>query len=154
MTLASLIRRTSLSNTSPIPRLLAACVPTLYTLTSFHGYYGNTFVPKAFYWQEVIRTTLSPSDSSTIYEDPSKAAQRSMRAQNAEGLLRRKKFTQQRHVKKWMEKQQKKREVIFKSKKRGVDELRNYLKFKVDSDAMWKLQKSKSRALDGSRDYE
>ena len=121
-----------------------------YSHWPFHG--RKVITQKSLYWQEVIRTSPSPTDASTIYEDPSKAAQRSMRAQNAEGLLKRKNFTQLRHEKKWMEQKKKKREIIFKNKKRGVDELRNYLRFKVDGDAMWKLQKSRSRAIDSRND--
>jgi len=131
------------------PHLFASAFirPAFSPLSS---HFTSNLLQRVYYWQEVIRTSLSPTDASTVYEDPAKAAQRSMRAQNAEGLLRRKKFTQLRHEKKWMVKQKKKREIIFKNKKRGVDELRNYLKFKVDSDAMWKLQKSRSRALDSN----
>ena len=146
MSFSNIIRRTV---SCPLQNFASASSRWIHPRFSpWSSYFNSNLIQRASYWQEIIRTSLSPTDASTIYEDPSKAAQRSMRAQNAEGLLRRKKFTQLRHEKQWMEKKKKKREVIFKNKKRGVDELRNYLKFKVDSDAMWKLQKSRSRALD------
>lgn len=80
------------------------------------------------YWQEVVRGTIDPRDGRNRYEDPENAANRSGRAQNAEGLLRRA-GRYRRYEKPWMKKKRLANERAYRNQKRGVDELKMYIQF-------------------------
>mmetsp|Transcript_33055 Transcript_33055/g.97523 ORF Transcript_33055/g.97523 Transcript_33055/m.97523 type:complete len:151 (-) Transcript_33055:241-693(-) len=80
------------------------------------------------YWQEVVRGTTDPRDNRNRYEDPDQAAQRSGRAQNSEGLLRRA-VRYRRYEKPWMTKKRLANDRAFRNQKRGVDELKMYIQF-------------------------
>jgi len=81
------------------------------------------------YWREVLRSKVNPKNPSQIkFEDPSIMAMRSSRAQNAEGLLRRKsKFY--RYEKPWMTRKKLKMARKYRSMERGVNDLKNYVKY-------------------------
>jgi len=80
------------------------------------------------YWQEVVRGTIDPATSTNRYEDPENSAQRSARAQNAEGLLRRQ-SRYRRYEKPWMRKKRLANERRFRNQRRGVEELTMYIRF-------------------------
>ena len=81
------------------------------------------------YWREVLRSKPNPKNPSQIkFEDPSIMAMRSSRAQNAEGLLRRKsKFF--RYEKPHMKRKKLKMARKYRSMERGVNDLKNYVKY-------------------------
>jgi len=84
------------------------------------------------YWQEIIRAHPDPHEPKRQkFEDPGLAAIRSARAQNSEGLLRRRsKYL--RYEKPWMERKRLKGDKIYKAKNKRVNELKMYVKFVQD----------------------
>lgn len=119
--LVSSVLRRPLGATIPSPfaasTTAAATIEPISTTTSTRSY-----------WQEVVRGTVDPRDGRNRYEDPENATQRSGRAQNAEGLLRRA-GRYRRYEKPWMKKKRLANERAYRNQKRGVDELKMYIQF-------------------------
>ena len=104
-----------------IPRPFAAAASTSATAI-------EPITTTRSYWQEVVRGTVDPRDGRNRYEDPENATQRSGRAQNAEGLLRRA-GRYRRYEKPWMKKKRLANERAYRNQKRGVDELKMYIQY-------------------------
>eukprot|EP00978_Attheya_sp_CCMP212_P024784 scaffold78515_cov46-Attheya_sp.AAC.2 len=80
------------------------------------------------YWKEVLRPIQDPKSKEWKYEKPEKMAMRSEAATRSEGILAR----HSRYVeyeKPWMRNKRLKSEKIYKSQKRGVEELKKYIEF-------------------------
>mmetsp|Transcript_9110 Transcript_9110/g.10644 ORF Transcript_9110/g.10644 Transcript_9110/m.10644 type:complete len:124 (-) Transcript_9110:407-778(-) len=108
--------------------------PIAKQLPSLRGSNITTNItPFRTYWQEVIRVTPDPRrPGKQTYEDPEMAANRSARAQNAEGLLRRQsKYLQ--YEKPWMKRKRLKAQRVYRAKERTVSELKAYVKFLQDA---------------------
>eukprot|EP01082_Thalassiosira_pseudonana_P007487 g6548.t1 g6548 contig23:717965-718530(-) len=86
-------------------------------------------------WQEVIRQVPSEDPNkagSMTFEDPDLADMRMGRANRAEAPLRRRtKFV--RHEKGWMQRKRLKMERRYLRLQEGVEEMKNYIKFKQDN---------------------
>ena len=123
--LVSSVLRRPLGATIPSPFAAASttAATTIGPTTS-----STTTTTTRSYWQEVVRGTVDPRDGRNRYEDPENAAQRSGRAQNAEGLLRRA-GRYRRYEKPWMKKKRLANERAYRNQKRGVDELKMYIQF-------------------------
>mmetsp|Transcript_20227 Transcript_20227/g.58499 ORF Transcript_20227/g.58499 Transcript_20227/m.58499 type:complete len:145 (-) Transcript_20227:721-1155(-) len=81
-------------------------------------------------WQEVLRSTRDPKDPSKVkFEDAEVMANRSGRAQGAEGLLRRRPIY---HEKAWMKRKRLKEGKAFRRKKQIVDQLTTFIKFQQE----------------------
>ena len=123
--LVSSVLRRPLGATIPSP-LAAASTTAATTIGPTTS--STTTTAARSYWQEVVRGTVDPRDGRNRYEDPENAAQRSGRAQNAEGLLRRA-GRYRRYEKPWMKKKRLANERAYRNQKRGVDELKMYIQF-------------------------
>ena len=128
--LVSSVLRRPLGATIPSPfaavSTTAAAAPATTTIGPITS--STTTTATRSYWQEVVRGTVDPRDGRNRYEDPENAAQRSGRAQNAEGLLRRA-GRYRRYEKPWMKKKRLANERAYRNQKRGVDELKMYIQF-------------------------
>lgn len=115
---------------SVLRRPLGATIPRPFPATSTAAVSASEPIttPTRSYWQEVVRGTIDPRDGRNRYEDPENAANRSGRAQNAEGLLRRA-GRYRRYEKPWMKKKRLANERAYRNQKRGVDELKMYIQF-------------------------
>lgn len=85
------------------------------------------------YWREVLRHKPDPKNPGRFkFEDPEQMAQRSGRAQNAEGLLARaRKY--QRYEKPWMKRKRLKEKKIYNSMNRAVKNLTSYVHYVNDA---------------------
>uniref|UniRef100_A0A6U3SV15 Uncharacterized protein n=1 Tax=Ditylum brightwellii TaxID=49249 RepID=A0A6U3SV15_9STRA len=78
------------------------------------------------YWQEHVYRVRDSRDGSLKFEDPEMAAERMVQGERAEGTRVRFK---QRYEKPTAKRKRLENERLFKTKKRGVEELKAYIQF-------------------------